>query len=143
MGSIYDYYAAADDVRALAAFQDGRIDDLFGTVGIKGTDPYTLLGTVQAFLMGASDEEIKADPRFCTLLSDPQDDGRWLVSLPDALRDALASATSSRLGEAATACTLTEDGAWHDAELIADFLVRLADLARDAGQRALYCGMSL
>jgi hypothetical protein len=143
MGNIYDYYAAEDDARALAAFEEGGIDDVFGTVGLKGVDPHLLLGTVEACLTGASEEQVEAEPRFCELLSDPEHDGRWLVALTDTLRDSLAAATSGRLLEAVAVWSLTEDGAGQDPELLADFLGRLADLARDAGQRSLYCGMSL
>ncbi|NEE21424.1 hypothetical protein G3M58_85060, partial [Streptomyces sp. SID7499] len=46
--------------------------------------------------------------------------------------------------EAATAWTHTEDGDGQDPALLADFLERLAQLARDARpRRRLYCGMSL
>ncbi|MET7287415.1 hypothetical protein [Streptomyces sp. NPDC005573] len=46
--------------------------------------------------------------------------------------------------EAATAWVRTEDGNGVDPALIADFLQRLGELARAAGQRRrLYCGMSL
>nr|WSX75531.1 hypothetical protein OH826_17575 [Streptomyces sp. NBC_00899] len=143
MGDIYDYYAATDDAQALGVFEDGRMDDPFGTVGLKGADPYLLLGAVEAYLTGVPEDQVEADPRFCGLLSDPQHEGHWLVSLTDSLRDALAIATSGRLQEAASAWTRTDDGAGQDEELMADFLRRLADLARDAGQRGLYCGMSL
>ncbi|WP_369185560.1 hypothetical protein [Streptomyces sp. Y1] len=143
MGNLYDYHAAADDAQALGIFEDGRVDDRFGTVGLKGVDPFALLGAIEAALTGVPEEQVEAAPRFCELLSDPHHEGHWLVSLTDTLRDALALAGSSRLEEAASAWTLTEDGAGHDAELIADFLERLADLARDAGQCGLYCGISL
>ncbi|WP_055588195.1 hypothetical protein [Peterkaempfera griseoplana] len=143
MGNIYDYYAATDDAEALSVFEDGCIDDPFGTVGLKGADPWLVLVTVAAHLTGASEEEVEADPRFGALLSDPEHEGHWLVSLPGSLRDALATADAGRLLEAASAWTRTEDGAGQDPELLADFLGRLADLARDAGRRGLYCGMSL
>ncbi|WP_030057787.1 MULTISPECIES: hypothetical protein [Streptomyces] len=143
MGNLYDYYAAADDAQALGIFEDGRVDDRFGTVGLKGVDPDALLGVVEAALRGVPEEQVEADPRFCELLSDPQHEGHWLVSITDSLRDALAMAGSGRLEEAASGWTLTEDGAGQDAELIADFLERLAGLARDAGQRGLYCGIAL
>ncbi|MFJ5219516.1 hypothetical protein ACIP98_33025 [Streptomyces sp. NPDC088354] len=44
MGNLYDYYAATDDTQALALFEDGCIADPFGTLGLKGTDPYLILG---------------------------------------------------------------------------------------------------
>ncbi|MFJ5219517.1 hypothetical protein ACIP98_33030 [Streptomyces sp. NPDC088354] len=64
--------------------------------------------------------------------------------LNDTLRDALAAASPERLLDAATAWTRTQDGGGQDPGLMADFLERLAELARDAGPpRRLYCGMSL
>ncbi|CAG6393642.1 hypothetical protein NMG29_34425 [Streptomyces cocklensis] len=144
MGNIYDYYAAIDDTQALALFEDDCMGDPFGTTGLKGADPYLLLLTVEAHLTGVSKEQVEADPRFCELLNDPEHDGPWLVSLTDTLRDALAAATPERLLETATAWTHTEDGGGQDPGLPADFLGRLAELARDAGpRRRLYCGMHL
>ncbi|MEU1410149.1 hypothetical protein AB0D09_01305 [Streptomyces sp. NPDC049097] len=144
MGNIYDYYAATDDTQALALFEDDSMVDPFGTLGLKGVDPYLIVGTVEAHLTGVSEEQVEADPRFCELLNDPEQDGPWLVSLTDTLRDALAAATSERLLETATAWTHTEDGGGEDPRLMADFLERLGELARDAGlRRRLYCGMSL
>ncbi|MFJ4709779.1 hypothetical protein ACIP6I_33740 [Streptomyces anulatus] len=144
MGNIYDYYAATDDRHALALFADDRMDDPFGTLGLKGADPYLLLGTVEAHLTGVSGEQVEADPRFCGPLNEAEREGPWLVSLTDSLRDALAAATPERLLEAATAWTRTEDGDGEDPALLADFLERLGELARDARpRRRLYCGMSL
>ncbi|MFD7875847.1 hypothetical protein ACFV5G_17380 [Streptomyces sp. NPDC059766] len=144
MGNIYDYYAATGDTQALALFKDDSMGDLFGTLGLKGADPYLILGTIEAHLTGVSEEQVEADPRFCALLNDAEHDGPWLVSLTDTLRDALAAATPERLLEAATAWTHTEDGGGEDPGLMADFLERLGQLARDAAPlRHLYCGMSL
>jgi hypothetical protein len=144
MGNIYDYFAATDDTQARALFEDDCMDDPFGTVGLKGADPYLILGTVEAHLTGTTAEQVEAHPRFCGLLSDPEHEGHWLVSLTDTVRDALAAAPPEHLLGAATAWTLTEDGAGQAPERMADFLARLAELARDAGpRRHLYCGMSL
>ncbi|MEV7389703.1 MULTISPECIES: hypothetical protein [unclassified Streptomyces] len=144
MGNIYDYYAATDDTQALALFEDDGMVDPFGTLGLKGADPYLILGTVEAHLTGVSEEQVEADPRFCELLNEPEHDGPWLVSLTDTLRDALAAATPERLLETAIAWTHSEDGGGEDPGLMADFLARLGQLARDAGpRRHLYCGMSL
>lgn len=144
MGNIYDYYAATDDTQALSLFEDDCMDDPFGTTGLKGADPYLFLPTVEAHLTGVSEEQVEADSRFCELLNDPGHDGPWLVSLTDTLRDALAAATPERLLETATTWTRTEDGGGQDPGLLADFLGRLAELARDAGpRRRLYCGMRL
>ncbi|WP_045303332.1 hypothetical protein [Saccharothrix sp. ST-888] len=121
----------------MGVFEDSRIDYPFGTVDLKGADPYLQLGAVEAHLTGVPKEQVEAAPRFCELLSDPQHEGHWLVSLTDSLRDALAVATSGRLQEVASVWTLTENRAGQDAGLVTDFLRRLADLARDAKQRGV------
>ncbi|WP_328719344.1 hypothetical protein OHT52_07440 [Streptomyces sp. NBC_00247] len=139
MGNLYDYYAATDDAQAIALSENeygAGTADPFGTIGLKGVMPHEILGTVESRLTGVPEEQVEADPRFCELLNVDGDDqdGPWLVSLTDTLRDALAEATPERL----------EDGVGQDSELMADFLQRLAELARDAGpQRRLYCRMSL
>jgi hypothetical protein len=145
MGNVYDYFAAADDVAALSVFANGPREDLFGTIGLKGVEPRLMLGGVEACLTGLPVQDIEEDPRFTQLLSDPGHEYRWLVSLTDRLRDALAAAPPTRLYEAATAWTSSEDGAGTDPELMADFLVRLAALAGHARQQGcgLYCRMSL
>ncbi|MQY16834.1 hypothetical protein SRB5_70370 [Streptomyces sp. RB5] len=144
MGNIYDYYAAADDTQALALFEDDGMADPFGTLGLKGADPYLILRTVEARLTGVSEERVEADPRFCGLLNGPGHDGPWLVSLTDTLRDVLAASAPERLLDAATVWTRTQDGGGTDPGLMADFLGRLGQLARAAGPRQrLYCGMSL
>ncbi|MFJ7969018.1 hypothetical protein [Streptomyces sp. NPDC096324] len=144
MGNIYDYYAATDDTQALVLFEGDRMADPFGTLGLKGADPYLILGPVEAHLTGMSEQQVETDPRFCELLNDSDTEGPWLVSLTDSLRDALAAASPERLLEAATAWTHTEDGRGQDPGLMADFLERLGELARDAAPgRRLYCGMSL
>lgn len=143
MGNLYDYFAADDDTQALGFFTDDSMDDLFDTVGLKGADPYLLLGTVEATLTGATTAQVEAGRRFCTLLNDADIEGPWLVSLTDSLRDALAAASEARLLEAATAWSRTEDGARAAPDLTADFLGRLAQLARHAPARRLYCGICL
>ena len=133
VGTIYDYFSAAD-ASALALFEDGPSDDEFGLLGLKGADPTGLLG------------EVEDDPRFTRLLSDPYDEGRWLVALTDTLRDHPALATPTRLNETATAVLSDEDPprGWTE-DLLADFLQRLATLSRQAHDRRahLYCLMSL
>ncbi|MGW0858698.1 hypothetical protein [Streptomyces sp. NPDC002690] len=145
MGNLYDYYAATDDAQAIALSEgDADLADPFGTIGLKGVMPDEILATVESCLTGVPEEQVEAGPRFCELLSEDDQDGPWLVSLTDTLRDALAEATPDRLLEAATAWTRTQDGAGQGPELMADFLKRLGELARDAGpQRRLYCRMSL
>lgn len=86
MGNIYDYYAATDDGHALALFEDDRMDDPFGTLGLKGADPYLLLGTVEAHLTGVSEEQVEAGPRFCEPLNEAEHNVRPAGSRSGATR---------------------------------------------------------
>ena len=146
MGNLYSYFGAADDDTALALFGAGPQDDDFGTLGLKGADPYDLLGDVQAQLTGCSPETAEGSPRFGRLLSDPHDEGRWLVTLTHEVRDALAQAGPAQLRRAADVLVDGEDTAhgW-EADLLVSFLERLAALSREAcrRQQGLYCLMSL
>ena len=149
MGNLYSYFPAVDDAAALARFAAGLqddTDDAFGTLGLKGADPYSLLGEVEAHLTGRPSEDVEDAPRFGNLLSDPRDEGRWLITLTDELRDALARANPAHLTATAAAVLDADDGpqAW-DEDLLADFLTRLAALAGHAAEQrqGLYCLISL
>lgn len=146
MGNLYSYFCAADDTAALALFEAGPQGDDFGMLGLKGADPYDLLGDVQAQLTGCSMETAESNPRFGHLLSDPHDEGQWLVTLTHEVRDALAHATPEQLGSTAGILVAGEDPprGW-EVDLLADFLERLAALSRQAyrQQQGLYCLMSL
>jgi hypothetical protein len=146
MGNLYSYFCAADDSTALALFEAGPQDDDFGMLGLKGADPYDLLGGVQAQLTGCSLDAAEGNPRFGHLLSDPHDEGKWLVTLTREVRDALAHATSEQLGGTADGLIAGEDppGGW-EVDLLAEFLERLAALSCQAyrRQQGLYCLMSL
>jgi hypothetical protein len=146
MGNLYSYFSAADDTAALALFEAGPQDDDFGTLGLKGADPYDLLGDVQAQLTGCSPETAEDNPRFGQLLSDPHNEGKWLVTLTHEVRDALAQTDPEQLRRTASALVHGEDTApgWGE-DLLADFLERLAALSRQAykQQQSLYCLISL
>lgn len=68
-------------------------------------------------------------PRFNRLLSAPEVKSRWLLTLTDELRDALATATPDRL----------RDLAYTDPEGAAGFLRELGKLAARARAHRLYC----
>ncbi|MGW7041357.1 hypothetical protein ACWGDT_01245 [Streptomyces avermitilis] len=148
MGVRYDYFAAADDAGALARLHGdlGAVDDEFGLTGLKGADPELVLGPVEAVLTGRSVAEVEDDPRFVHLISDPQAEDRYLVTLTGTLRDALAGARPEQLEQTATTVVSgPEDSAGWDADLLADFLQRLAELSRHARvpHQQLYCLISL
>lgn len=75
-----------------------------------------------------------------------QSEERWVVTVTDTLRDALAGTSSVQLAIVAVDWAATEEFAGcEDAALLGDFLGRFAALARSAHGRGqhLYCWMSL
>jgi hypothetical protein len=146
MGSLYDYFSAPGDDVALTAFAAGPEAVGLPTVSTKGIDAYVQMGTLEALLTDVPYEEVVARERFSGLLSSPEDEGRWLMTLDDELRDALAGATPRRLGEIAVPWSRHEEfGGSADPAALASFLGSLAGVARAAyGQgHRLYCLMSL
>lgn len=94
----------------------------------------------------ADDDAAAADPRQCALLSDPSSEDRWVVTVTETLRDALANAHTEQLAQAAVAWPTTEEFRGHgDPDLLGDVLNCFATLARTARSRGqhLYCWMSL
>ncbi|MFB9388412.1 hypothetical protein ACFPM3_06145 [Streptomyces coeruleoprunus] len=146
MGNLYDYFSAPDDDAARSAFDDGPRAAGFPTYLTKGIDAYVQLGAAEGLLRAEPYSDVTAHPRFGHLLSDPEDEARWLTTLTDELRDALAAATPQRLGAVAVPWSQIEEFQGQAApEALAEYLQGLASLARHAqasGHR-LYCLMSL
>lgn len=146
VGNLYDYFAADDDAAAAATLEYSPDPERFDVLDAKGIEPAVQLATLESLLRGIDYEQVAAHPRQCALLSDPHSEDRWVVTLTDTLRDALADANAEQLVQAATTWSTTEEfRGYGDADLLADFLQRFAALARtarDRGQR-LYCWMSL
>lgn len=145
MGNLYAYFTAQDDVAA-AAFETGTEAAGLPTVDGKGIDPYVCVGNVQALLVGSTYEDVIAQPRFGQLVNAVSEEGPWVSTLTDQLRDALADAAPERLAQVAGSWSRTEEFNGHAAPaVLAGFLDRLADLARRARQRdhGLYCWVSL
>lgn len=142
MGNLYYYFAADDDAAAAATLEHAPDPERFDVLDVRGIEPTVQLATLEALLRGIDYELVAADPRQSALLSDPQDEERWVVTLSDTLRDALANADTEQLAGVAIAWSATEEFRGHgDADLLSDFLNRFAELARTArgrGQR-LYC----
>lgn len=146
MGNLYDYFSAPDDEAALTAFATGPEAAGLPTVSVKGIDSYVQMGTAEALLTGVPYERITARPRFGELLSDPEEEGSWLVTLDDESRDALAAATTERLAEVAVPWSREEEFSGNaDPQVLAEFLGSMAGIARPARERGhhLYCLMSL
>jgi hypothetical protein len=146
VGNLYDYFSAADDQTAATTLEHSPDPARFEVLDVRGIEPAVQLGMLEALLRDVDYETVAADPRQCTLIGSAGDEGPWVVTLTDTLRDALADANPDHLARTAVPWSRTEefygDGA---ADLLADFLNRIAGLARsarDQGHR-LYCWMSL
>ncbi|GHF79353.1 hypothetical protein [Streptomyces griseosporeus] len=148
MGNLYAYFSAPGDDTALTAHGlDGGPEAAgFPTLLVKGVDPYVQLGAVESLLTEVPYDDIVERPRFNDLLSSPEADSRWLLTLTDELRDALATAPPERLRQTAPHWARIEEfGGEADPEDLAVFLTNLAALAtgaRKAGEH-LYCLVTL
>ena len=141
-----DYFLAPDDTIAAAALADGGpVSTNLPTVEAKNVDPMVNLGHLEAILTGVSYEAVLADGRHGRALTDVAsgDADQVIVAVTDTLRDALAGAAPAALDAAALRLTATEELAGLDPAGIADFLVRLAGLARRANGWHLYCYWAL
>ncbi|MCX4730232.1 hypothetical protein [Streptomyces sp. NBC_01363] len=148
MGNLYDYFSAPDDPTALATFDQGVEAAGLPLLPVKGIDPYVQLGQAESLLTDTPYDDVTSLPRFNRLLSSPEDDSRWLVTLTDELRDALAAAGPGGFMAVAEAWSHIEEfGGEALPGDLADFLNELADLAEEARARPephrLYCLMSL
>ncbi|MFB8034368.1 hypothetical protein ACFC5Z_15810 [Streptomyces sp. NPDC056004] len=148
MGNLYDYFSAPDDPAALAAFDQGIEEAGLPVLPVKGVDPYVQLGQAEGMLTGTPYDDVTSLPRFNRLLSSPEDESRWLVTLTDELRDALAAARPGGFGAVAEAWSHIEEfGGDAPPDELAGFLDMLADLAEQARAHPephrLYCLMSL
>ena len=146
VGNLYDYFAAADDQTAAAVLEDSPDPGRFDVLDVKGIEPAVQLAMLEALLRGVDYEQVAASPRQCMLLSNPTEQSRWVVTLTDTLRDALADASPSQLAGTAVPWSVTEEFFGQgDADLLGDFLTRFAELALTARNRGdhLYCWVSL
>jgi hypothetical protein len=112
----------------------------------KGIDPVIQMRTLEALLTGDQYDVIAGRPRAGHLVAGDDQEGPWVVTLTDELQAALAAAPRDRIVAAAT--PWSEDEEFHgrgDPEILADFLLELADLARQADQRGerMYCWICL
>ncbi|MFE3206441.1 hypothetical protein [Embleya sp. NPDC059237] len=146
MGIFYDYFSASDDQAAASAFAEGPEDAGFDTVCVKTIDPAVLLGQAVALLVREPVSRVVGHPRFGHLVTSPEAESVWIVTLPDEVRDALAEAPCERLAEICIPWSQAEE--FHgcaDPGHLADFLNELAALAGRARSHGhgLYCHMVL
>ncbi|HEY2669213.1 MAG TPA: hypothetical protein VGJ07_02435 [Rugosimonospora sp.] len=144
-----DYFSAIDDDAALGVLDQpgGPNPSAFDVVSLKGIDPVIAMPRLEAVLTGCGDDEASRRPRSGQLISSPEADGAFIVSVSDTLREALASATRATLADAAGSWSQTDE--LRQSAVTADtalqvlvLLSGLAGRARSAGLR-LFCWWAL
>jgi hypothetical protein len=144
-----DYFSAADDQAAVAVLDapGGPSRALFDTVCLKNFDPVVCLAKLEAIIADCGYDEARRRPRSGQLLSSPEAESAFVVSVSDTLRELLAAAAEDDLVRAAGPWSLTDElrqvGA--DAVTAAGVLTALAGLARraQAASWRLYCWWAL
>ncbi len=144
-----DYFSAPDDQAAVAVLPTGEGPGQagFDTVGLKNIDPVVAMARLEAILTGCAYEEARALPRAGRLLSDPEDEAAFVVSVTDTLTATLASASPEDIARCAGPWSRTGElrELGISAEDTAGALEALAGLARRArgSGRRLYCWWAL
>lgn len=144
MGVINTYFIASDDAAAAAVVEAGP-DAAHGPV-LDAVDPTVQAGTLQELLTGEPYDSITGERSWARLVSEPDHDSAWVVSLPGTFTDALAGASDERLAEIVGPWSETEEF-WDsgDPETLLPMLRDWRALARAARERGagLYCWNSL
>jgi hypothetical protein len=150
-GKIYDmvmcdYFSAASDEVAVGVLDapGGPDASVFDVLSLKDVDPVVVMPRLEGILTDCTYDEACARPRSGQLLSDPEAEGAFVISVSDTLRDALATASDDQLGVAAGPFAAVEElGFTHTKTL--ELLNRLSGLARRAvaEERRLYCWWAL
>jgi hypothetical protein len=110
----------------------------------KGVDPVVQMRTLESLLTSEEYDVISERPRAGHQVAGRDQAGPWVVALTDELQAALAVASREQIVAAATLWDEEFQGT-ADPEAAADFVLELADLARQADQRGehLYCWICL
>lgn len=142
MGVINTYFIASSHEAAAAAVGEGPA----GLPAVDAVDATVQAGTLLALLTGRDYDEIVSDTSWARLVSDPDDESAWVVSMPDAFTSALAAASDEKLAEVVGPWSQTEEF-WGsgDPEQLLPMLREWRDLALRAADEgaALYCWMAL
>lgn len=144
-----DYFSAPDDATAVAVLETpgGPSETSHDVVCLKNIDPVVCLAHLEAILAGCDFDEALERPRAGELLSSPDADSAWVVSVSDTLQSRLAAASDDGLVSAAAQWSATDEPVLADMDLqeATDVLEALAGLSRRAqasGER-LYCWLAL
>ncbi|MFF2023545.1 hypothetical protein ACFVW2_17375 [Streptomyces sp. NPDC058171] len=139
------YFSAPDDGSALGVLDafGGPDRTTFDVVSLKGIDPVVVIAQLEAVLTACTYGEARGRPRSGQLLSSPEAEDAFVISVSDTLQEALASAAPSSLSEAAgpwcASDELQELGTTPEEAIeVLESLAGLAGRARAAGSR-LYC----
>ncbi|MFC9436552.1 hypothetical protein [Nocardia sp. NPDC057030] len=144
-----DYFSAPDDDAALSVLDHpgGPDPAAWDVLSLKGIDPVIAMAELEAILTGSTYEETSELPRSGQLLSSPEAESAFIVSVSDTLQEALAEAEHSALAGVAAEWANTEelrdDGVTADIAL--EVLVLLSGLASRARSKnfRLFCWWAL
>lgn len=144
-----DYFSASDDDVAVRVLDQpgGPNPSVFDVVPLKGIDPVVVMAQLEAILTGCTYDEASERPRAGQVISSPEAESAFIVSVSDTLQEALASATHASLVEVAGPWSETDElreyGITSDTALeVLVLLCGLASRARSAGLR-LFCWWAL
>ncbi|MFF0445980.1 hypothetical protein ACFYT4_06115 [Streptomyces sp. NPDC004609] len=144
-----DYFSASGDDAAVSVLDrpGGPDASAFDVVPLKGIDPVVVMARLEAILTGCTYDEATRRPRAGQLISSPEAESAFIVSVSDTVQEALASAAHASLAEAAGPWSETDElrASGIPSETALQVLVLLSALAgraRAAGER-LYCWWAL
>ncbi|TFV51719.1 hypothetical protein [Blastococcus sp. TF02A-35] len=163
MGVDYVYFLADDDAAAAAALTrpggplgwpevtGHRKTGLFRTEPVvtelgpgypafatRAADPVVALGTLAELLTGVGYDTVQEDPRHGAEVAATPTGDVVVMTVSDALREAVAAAGDARLTEVAEAWSRTEELAHADPADLLEMLRNLRDLARHDARAKLY-----
>ncbi|MEV6507478.1 hypothetical protein AB0M61_15290 [Streptomyces sp. NPDC051642] len=141
-----DYFSAASDEAAVGVLDapGGPDPSVFDVLSLKGVDPVVVMARLEGILTDCTYDEARARPRSGQLLSNPEAEASFVISVSDTLRDALATASDKRLALVAGPFAAVEELRFTPTKT-SETLHRLSGLARRAAveNRRLYCWWAL
>jgi hypothetical protein len=114
-------------------------------LAVKGIDPVVQMGTLEALLTGEQYDVVAGRPRAGHRVAE-HGESRWVVTLTDELQTVLAAAPPDQIADVAIPWSQTEEfDDQGDPEILAEYVLELAELARQADRRGerLYCWICL